>query len=264
MSNGMTRFDGAVALVTGAGSGIGEAVVRQLLAEGAARVYALDIDANSLRRLYGDESGTAVPRVVDVASSADVDVAVEELVAEEGRLDVVVHAAGVDDPETKKLMTDAIVSNEPIDVTATLTDGQWRRMMSINTDGTFHVVRAAVRAMKPTGGAVVVIGSSSVFNTLTGYPHYVASKAAVHAFCQSVAKEVLAFGIRVNLVAPGPTDTGMAVRTPDAFKTGYVNSSAVPYATPDEIADNVLFLASEQSRNVVGTVMLSNRGRFTT
>ncbi|MFZ2175054.1 MAG: SDR family NAD(P)-dependent oxidoreductase [Rhodococcus sp. (in: high G+C Gram-positive bacteria)] len=263
MTNGSRRFEGAIALVTGAGSGIGAAVVHQLAGEGAARVYALDVNADALRRQYGDESETTVSRVVDVSSAADVNDAIAAVLEAEGRLDVVVHAAGIDDPESKKAITEAMASNSPIDVTANLSDTQWRRLMAVNLDGTFHVVRAAVQAMKPKGGAIVVIGSSSVFDTLTGYPHYAASKAAVHAFCQAVAKEVLAFGIRVNLVAPGPTDTGMAARTPDELKTGYVNNSIVPYATPDEIADNVLFLASEQARNVVGAVLLSNRGRFT-
>ncbi|MDI9941461.1 MULTISPECIES: SDR family NAD(P)-dependent oxidoreductase [Rhodococcus] len=263
MTNGHGRFEGAIALVTGAGSGIGAAVAKQLASEGAARVYALDVNDEALIREYGEGSETIVSRVTDVSSSVHVNNAVAAVLESDGRLDVVVHAAGIDDPEAKRVMTEAIASNTPIDITADLTDEQWRRLMAVNLDGTFHVVRAAVAAMKPKGGAIVVIGSSSVFDTLTGYPHYAASKAAVHAFCQAVAKEVLAFGIRVNVVAPGPTDTGMAARTPDELKTGYVNNSAVPYAAPDEIADNVLFLASEQARNVVGAVLLSNRGRFT-
>ncbi|MBV6756448.1 SDR family NAD(P)-dependent oxidoreductase [Rhodococcus opacus] len=259
---GQGRFEGAVALVTGGGSGIGAAVVAQLVDEGATRVYVADIVGDELRRRYGDDPRT-IPRGVDVSDSAAVDAAMAEVVAAEGRLDVVVHAAGVDDPESKKIITDATAAGAPIDLTANLTDARWRRVMSVNLDGTFHVVRAAVREMKPKGGAIVVIGSSSAFDTLTGYPHYAASKAAVHAFCQAVAKEVVAFDIRLNLVAPGPTDTAMAARTPDELKVQWVNNTPVPYATPDEIADNVLFLASEQARNVVGAVLLSNRGRFT-
>jgi 3-oxoacyl-[acyl-carrier protein] reductase len=199
-----------------------------------------------------------------VADAAGVDSAVQDVVDRHGKLDVLVHAAGVDDPESKQRIAEALVAGKPPEVTDSLGDAPWRRVMRVNLDGTFYVLRAAVRVMRPAGaGAVVVIGSSSAFDTPVGYPHYAASKAGVHALSQSVAKEVIASGIRVNVVAPGPTETGMAARTPEVLRAGFTDPRVRPYATPEEIADVALFLASDFAANLAGAVLLANGGRFT-
>ena len=136
--------------------------------------------------------------------------------------------------------------------------------MSINLDGTFHVLRAAVRAMRTQGaGAIVTVGSSASFDTLVGYPHYAASKAAVHALSQSVAKEAVGYGIPVNTVAPGPVDTPMAARTPPSVRAAMEATGSLGYASAEELADNICYLASPRASNVVGAVLLSNGGRFT-
>jgi 3-oxoacyl-[acyl-carrier protein] reductase len=257
------RFEGKVAMVTGAGSGMGAAAARQLAAEGARAVVLTDVNREAAAVVAKDlPAGRAV--ALDVADAAAVDGAVEDVLREHGRLDAVVHAAGVDDAEVKQWIADALVEGRPPEVTDRLADAAWRRVMRINLDGTFHVLRAAVRAMRPVGaGAIVVIGSSSAFDTPVGYPHYAASKAGVHALSQAVAKEVIASGIRVNVVAPGPTETGMAARTPEALRTGFADPRVRPYATPEEIADIALFLASDAAANLVGAVLLANGGRFT-
>ncbi|MFZ3572728.1 SDR family NAD(P)-dependent oxidoreductase [Streptomyces sp. BH097] len=257
------RFAGKVALVTGAGSGVGAAVARQLAAEGARAVVLADINGDSAAEV-AQELPSGRSCALDVADAADVDEAVADVVRRHGRLDVLVHAAGVDDPQVKQRIADAREAGRPIEVTDSLDDASWRRVMSVNLDGTFHLLRAAVRAMRPAGtGAIVVIGSSSVFDTPVGYPHYAASKAGVHALTQAVAKEVIASGIRVNAVAPGPTDTGMAARTPAALRAGFADPRVRPYATAGEIADIALFLASDAAANLVGAVLLANGGRFT-
>jgi NAD(P)-dependent dehydrogenase (short-subunit alcohol dehydrogenase family) len=257
------RFEDSVVLVTGAASGMGAAIARQVAAEGARAVVVADVNGVAAEAVAKDlTAGRAVQ--LDVADAAAVDAAVEDVLREHGRLDVVVHAAGVDDPEAKELIADALVEGRPIEVTDRLDDPAWRRVMRVNLDGTFHVLRAAVRAMRPVGaGAIVVIGSSSAFDTPVGYPHYAASKAGAHALSQAVAKEVIASGIRVNVVAPGPTETGMAARTPEVLRSGFADPRVRPYATPEEIADIALFLASEASVNLVGAVLLANGGRFT-
>ncbi|MFC6065315.1 SDR family NAD(P)-dependent oxidoreductase [Streptomyces ochraceiscleroticus] len=257
------RFEGRVAMVTGAGSGIGAAVARQLAAEGARVVVLADIDGEAVATVAKEWSGGQAVRL-DVGDAAAVDAAIDDLVREHGRLDVLVHAAGVDDPEAKQLIADALVEGRPAEVTDRLGDSAWRRVMRVNLDGTFHVLRAAVRVMRPVGaGAIVVVGSSSAFDAPIGYPHYAASKAGVHAMSQAVAKEVVAAGIRVNVVAPGPTETGMAARTPAALRTGFADPKVRPYASPAEIADIALFLASDAAANLVGAVLLANGGRFT-
>ncbi|MEU7305495.1 SDR family NAD(P)-dependent oxidoreductase [Streptomyces sp. NPDC007206] len=257
------RFMGKVAMVTGAGSGMGAAVARHLAAEGARAVVLADVNGDGASAVAKQVlAGEAV--TLDVAEAAAVDTVVEDVVRRHGRLDIVVHAAGVDDPQAKQRLADALVDGRRPAVTDSLDDASWRRVMRVNLDGTFHVLRAAVRAMQPFGaGAIVVIGSSSVFDTPVGIPHYAASKAGVHALSQSVAKEVIASGIRVNVVAPGPTETGMAARTPQALRAGFSGPGVRPYATPEEIADIALFLASDAAANLVGAVLLANGGRFT-
>ncbi|MFG2965916.1 MULTISPECIES: SDR family NAD(P)-dependent oxidoreductase [unclassified Streptomyces] len=256
------RFDGRIALVTGAGSGIGAAVARRLAAQGA-EVFAADVDGPAAQSVAKELRG-AQPLTVDVADPRQVDTAFGEIVRRHGRLDVLVHAAGVDDPTAKEWIAEALVADRPPEVTGRLGDDAWRHVMRVNLDGTFHVLRAALRVMAPRrSGAVVTVGSSSAFDAQAGYPHYAASKSGAHALSQSVAKEAIAFGVRVNTVAPGPTETGMAARTPEALRRGFADPRVRPYATPEEIADVALFLASEEAANLVGAVLLANGGRFT-
>ncbi|MFW6867761.1 SDR family NAD(P)-dependent oxidoreductase [Nocardioides sp. CPCC 206347] len=257
------RFAGKVALVTGGASGIGAAVVRRLAAEGCAAVVIADLNEESAEAMAA-ELPTVRPARVDVSRAADVDAVVDATVAEHGRLDVVIHAAGVDDPASKALLNAARAAGTPIDALRTVTDDTWRRLMAVNLDGTFHVLRAAARVMVPRGeGAVVTVSSSAAFDTLTGYGPYAASKAGAQALTQAAAKELIAFGVRVNAVAPGPVDTPMASRTPDGLRSA-MNGSGVPgYAAPEEIADSICYLASPAAANVVGAVLLSNGGRFT-
>ncbi len=256
-----SRFAGQFALVTGGGSGIGAAVARRLASEGA-HVHVADLDARNAADVADSVGGTS--HLVDVADAPAVDALVRQVVDASGRLDVVVHTAGVDDPGAKARILAARDSGDPVDVLTELDDAAWRRVLSVNLDGTFHVLRAAVRAMRPQGsGAIVTVGSSAAFDTLVGYPHYAASKAGVHALSQSVAKEAIAFGIRVNTVAPGPVDTPMASRTPAAVRKAMEATGALGYATAEQLADNICYLASAGAANVVGAVLLSNGGRFT-
>lgn len=261
-ARGRGRFAGRVALVTGAGSGIGAAVAGRLAGEGAL-VVAADIDGPAAEAVAKELPG-ALAFTVDVADAGQVERSVDEALRAHGRLDVVVHAAGVDDPEAKQWIAEALSSGLPPEVVTRLDGSAWERVMRVNLYGTFHVLRAAVRAMVPNrSGAIVTIGSSAALDAPAGYPHYAASKAGVHALSQSVAKEAIAFGVRVNTVAPGPTETGMAARTPAALRQGFADPRVRPYATAGEIADIALFLAGDEAANLVGAVLLANGGRFT-
>ncbi|OXM64203.1 SDR family NAD(P)-dependent oxidoreductase [Amycolatopsis vastitatis] len=256
-------FDGKVALVTGAGSGIGAAVARKLAERGAGHVVLADRDLAAAEKAAAPLANAQAVEV-DVSDAGRVDWLVAGIERDHGGLDVVVHAAGVDDPQAKQRIADAWEAGRPPEVTAELDVRSWRRVISVNLDGTFHVLRAAVRVMVPRrAGAVVVVGSSSAFDAPVGYPHYSASKAGVHALAQAVAKEVVPFGVRVNVVAPGPTETGMAARTPDALRRAFAASGGGAYATPDEIAGVALFLAGGEAANLAGAVVLANGGRFT-
>ena len=257
------RFEGKVALVTGGASGIGAAVVRRLDAEGCALVLVADVDEKGAAEV-ARACSSARPHRVDVSVPADIEAALDSAVAEHGRVDVVVHAAGVDDPESKAAIGRSREAGEPIDALREVSDQAWRRLMSINLDGTFHVLRAAARVMVPQrDGVIVTVSSSAAFDTLTGYGPYAASKAGAQALSQAAAKELAAFGVRVNIVAPGPVDTPMAGRTPAGVRQEMTESGARDYAAPEELADNICYLASPGAANVVGAVLLSNGGRFT-
>ena len=112
-------------------------------------------------------------------------------------------------------------------------------------------------------GAIVTVSSSAAFDTLVGYGPYAASKAGAQALSQAAAKELAAFGVRLNVVAPGPVDTPMAGRTPAGLRQVMTAPGVRGYASPEEIADNICYLAGPGAANVVGAVLLSNGGRFT-
>lgn len=258
-----SRFSGAVALVTGAGSGIGAAVAARLLDEGAEHVWFADIDKTAVAARADGRPG-AQSAAVDVADPEAVADLFSAAAARHGRLDLVVHAAAVDDADAKQVIADAMTAGRPPEVTATMPDAAWRRVLSVNLDGTFHILRESLRTMAPRGrGAVVVVGSSAAFDAPTGYAHYSASKAGVHALAQSVAKEAIAFGVRVNVLAPGPTLTAMAERTPAVLRASMSDPKALPYAGADQMADVALFLGSADASHLVGAVVLANGGRFT-
>ncbi|QUH02054.1 SDR family NAD(P)-dependent oxidoreductase [Saccharopolyspora erythraea] len=263
VNHDLDAFAGKVALVTGAGSGIGRAAARLLASRGAAHVVFADIDAEAAASA-AEGVAQAHPAALDVADSASVDDVVNALAGEHGRLDVVIHAAGVDDPAAKQKLADALEGGHPFELIGGLSDEVWQRMIAVNLTGAFHVLRAAVRHMcARKSGSVVLVGSSSSFDAPVSHPHYAAAKAGVHALAQSVAKEVIAHDVRVNVLAPGPTDTGMARRTPEILKQVAPGSPFSRYATADEMAALALFLAGDEAVNVVGGVLLANGGRFT-
>ena len=263
MNAGHQRFEGKVALVTGGASGIGAAVVRRLDSEGCAVIVVADLDEGGAERI-AQACRSARPQWLDVSVSKDVDRVMDLAVTEHGRIDVVVHAAGVDDPESKAAINKAREDGDPVDVLRTVSDHVWRRLMSVNLDGTFNILRAAARVMVPRrSGSIVTVSSSAVFDTLTGYGPYAASKAGAQALSQAAAKELAVFGVRVNTVAPGPVDTPMAGRTPAAVREAMTATGVRDYAAPEEIADSICYLASPGAANVVGAVLLSNGGRFT-
>lgn len=197
------RFAGKAAMVAGAGSGMGAAAARQLAAEGARAVVLVDLNGDGVEAV-AKELPVARAVALDVGDAAQVDGAVQDVLRRHGRLDVLVYAAGGRRPRGQGACRGRPGRGVTGRATGSLDNAAWRRVMRANLDGTFHVLRAAVRAMRPfEAGAIVVIGSSSAFDMPVGYPHYAASEAAVHALSQAVAKEVIASGVRVNVVAPG-------------------------------------------------------------
>lgn len=258
------RFAGQVALVTGAGSGIGWASATRLAQEGAA-VALVDISNEVVRDRAEQLRATGAKvsaHAADVRSAQALTTAVDEVVAEHGEIGVVFTAAGVAGSK--------IPSHE-------LPDSAWFDVLDINLTGTFFTIRAALPSMlRRGGGAVVTCGSTSSFVATLGggMAPYRSSKGGVKMLTQTLAMEYAARGVRVNCVCPGAVTTGLAANTAMLVPEGVVApaaSASVPagprlavplgrYGTADEIASAVAFLASDDSSYITGQSLLVDGG----
>jgi 3-oxoacyl-[acyl-carrier protein] reductase len=229
------------------------AATAQLFAAEGARVIVADIDEKAAISV-AKNCQNASAMALDITDSSAVDEGFRAVCAGAGKIDVLVHAAGRDDLELKRLFASSD-SSEPLLVTPTMTDDQWHQQIAVNLDGTFYVVRAALREMvRKRGGSIVTISS---IGGLVGsaFPNYSAAKGGVLAFTRSVAQEVWKYGIRVNSIAPGHIDTPMLHRNPLAQTPPAMSGR---FGQPSEIASVALFLAAEDSSFITGeTVIVS-------
>src|SRR3954447_10400298 len=262
-----------VAVVTGGGSGIGEATCVRLAADGA-RVAALDLDESSAAvtaKLTGD--GIAVR--VDVADSAAVDRALAEVEEQLGPVDIWVNNAGI--PGESKRVNERIEQqiaemgsgsvSTPLEALAGISDEEWRRMISVHLDGTFYGTRAAARSMAAPGtGSIVNVASICGIEGCTGFPQYSAAKGGILAFTRSVAKELIQQGVRVNAIAPGFVETPMAVGAMSEVLLGatMMQTPLGRLARPAEIAAAIVCLATDDASFFVGETVSPNGGFVTT
>jgi 3-oxoacyl-[acyl-carrier protein] reductase len=252
--------DRRVVVVTGGCGGIGAAVVSRFEAAGAI-VVSMDLRASG-RDDVSEPQGRNPFIECDIADPASVDTAFDDVARRFGRLDVLANVAGVDDPAAKNRMADLRSRSEPLDITATLSNEQWRRMISVNLDGTFYCMRAALVLMiRQRSGVIVNVSSIAGVEGRAGFPHYSAAKAGVLGLTRAVAKEVAEFGIRVNAVAPGPVSTPMAQRS-IAVGLG-IEMPLGQMATPDDVAAAIEFLAGPSARAITGETVNLNGGLLT-
>jgi NAD(P)-dependent dehydrogenase (short-subunit alcohol dehydrogenase family) len=250
------RLDDKVALITGAGSGMGREAACVFAGEGA-RIAALDLDPGSLAAtaaLVGDAGGDVVPLVADVADERQVHEAIDEAVRRFGALHILYNNAGVlwRDRDLGVLETDEAV---------------WDRVMAINLKGMVWVCKHGIpRLIEAGGGAVVNIGSTSaLLGDTVPQDAYTASKGAVVSLTRSLAIQFAPHGVRANRIHPGFVDTPMqTVRTSDAAWVEAARAS-IPLGrlgTPRDVVNAALFLASDEAAYITGAELVVDGGNL--
>jgi 3-oxoacyl-[acyl-carrier protein] reductase len=257
---GARRLLGDVALVTGAAHGIGRAIAVELAREGAS-VWACDVlerELGETRRTVGERAeGACRTAVVDVTDAGRVGAFVTELVATEGRLDILVNCAGGVAGQTMRPVEE--VSAEA-----------WRAIFAVNLDGAFHCTQVVVPAMKARRrGSIVNISSGAGRSySLTGIQAYASAKAGLIGFTRQTARELGEFGIRVNCVAPGfvrsnPSTERQWQAMGEAGQRRLIDSIALRrLGEPEDIARAVVFFASDDARYVTGQTISVDGGHW--
>jgi 3-oxoacyl-[acyl-carrier protein] reductase len=236
------RLNGKVALVTGAGGGLGTAISKRFAVEGASLICA-DRDgarAEATASAIAKAGGSVRAFRADVADPVECEAQVAEAVRQFGRIDIVVNNAGI---ALHKLALDTSLED-------------WDRVLRINLTGSFLTAKAAARHMvKQGGGRIIQIGSISGQRGNMGGIAYGASKAAVMHVCKVLAVELSGQGVMVNAIAPGPIETGISRHGPTR-KRGYLERIPTQcYGTVDAVANAALYLASDECTWVTGHIL---------
>ena len=252
---GIGRVAGRVALVTGAGTGIGRAVAVRLGEEGA------EVVVTSRTPRHIEETCAEVVRAcgrpalglpLDISDRAAVDALVDQVIARFGHLDIVSNNAGIE-----------LVHGPSV---AETTDEEWERLLRVNVTGTFWVCRAALRALV-AGGSIVNMASINSFIAWPNDAAYTTTKGALLQFTRALALELAPRGIRANCVCPGMIDTPLTdsflacAADPDALRASYAAVS--PFnrmGTPREVANCVVFLASDEASFITGAGLVVDGG----
>lgn len=240
----MSNLTGRYAIVTGAGKGIGEAIVRRFLADGIAGVALLDYDgdlvAATAKKL--DPSGDKLLAITcDVSKPDQIESAVKQVVDKFGTVDILINNAGI--------TRDAMLHK--------MTPEQWKGLLDVNLDGPFYMTKAVIGIMRDKKwGRIVNISSTSAFGN-PGQTNYSASKAGLIGFTKTLAKEGASKNIVVNAIAPGYIDTDMMNAVPEHVMEHFM--TLIPMGrlgTTDEIASVTSFLSSEDVSFMSGQVLI--------
>ena len=243
------RLKGKVALVTGGNKGIGAAVVRRFAREGA-KVWSGDIltdKTNESSDNLANDKGNIIHETLDVTSLTSWQILINKIVDESGKIDILINNAG-------------IYERRSIEET---TEEQFDKMLAVNTKGPFIGIKLALDALKASGNASIVNLSSTAGLRGSFAVHYGASKGALRLMTKSIASKYAKDGIRCNSVHPGPIDTemGHTAVPPDQLRDRlYERIPMGRFGTAEEVANVILFLASDESSFVTGSEVVVDGG----
>lgn len=237
-----------VVLVTGAGQGMGQEIVRHF-ANAGAKVAAVDINTQAVNDtvsdLVGKVSGEVIGITANIAKSDSVRDAIATIVEKFGRLDVIINVAGVGS-------FDAFLDTP---------DEHWDKVIAVNLTGTFYCCREAAKVMAAQGSGNIINISSTAALTGEGPSHYCSSKAGVMGLTRSISRELAASGIRVNTIIPGPTNTPMMADVPEEWTQKMI--ADIPLGRmgeSEDIAKVASFLACDDSGFITGQNIAVNGG----
>ncbi len=267
------KLAGRIALITGAGSGLGREMALTFAREGA-KVAVNDLRRESADRVAAEVKAAGSEALVlaaDVSDSVEVQSMFEQLIETWKTLDILVNNAGIAvvSEAVKRNFNQALTemltagrATTSVGATRTMLDSQWRRTLSIHLDGTFYCTREALKIMEPKGsGKIINMASVAGTTGLLGSPDYSAAKAGIIGFTKSVAREVIGRGIYVNAIAPGFIDTPLLDMMDETMKRMVAMQAPIGrLGTPAEVAAVALYLAGDDSSFTVGQVLSPNGG----
>lgn len=269
----MDRLKNKVALITGGSRGLGASIAKHFFNEGA-KIILCDIDIKKANEIANELNGKAY--FMDVSDSKNVEDIFSNIKSEFNQLDILVNNAGINGFENRQDLLDDRMKvnnlqnkefsetgkiNSHFDVTVSMTDDDWHKMIAVHLNGTFFCTREALKIMNnQESGSIINMGS--VLGTTGGpsSPHYSAAKAGILGFTRATARELASRNIRVNAIAPGYIDTDMTSSLGDVKK---IVKSATPmkrFGVAEDIAWAAVYLASQESKFVTGQTISPNGG----
>jgi meso-butanediol dehydrogenase/(S,S)-butanediol dehydrogenase/diacetyl reductase len=230
------RFEGKVALITGAASGIGAATARLMAGEGA-KIFAVDMAEEKLNALVAELSDSAAAHVADLSDGAQAEAMVDACIARFGKLDILINNAGIG---SLSKATD-------------LDPAMWRKVMAIDLDAVFLASRKALPHLIETKGAIVTTASISGIGADYGFTAYNSAKAGVIGLTRNLAIDYAAQGVRVNAVSPGPIDTPLTAGMPPELLAEFGRVTPMRrVGKAEEIAKVIAFAASDDASYMTG------------